>query len=109
MQPTDWTIKVNRKERKLAVATALQSAAGDMMVTSDVRVRLQLVWVLLNLPFSSILSLVRGAHEVLQRMQEGDMHRLCQVPSLRIVLLIWHGVSRDGSRIQRLLSWRRPC
>ena len=77
MQPTDWTIKVNRKERMLAVATALQSAAGDMIVTSDVRVRLQLVWGLLNLPFSSVLFLVCGAHEVLQRMQEGHMHRLC--------------------------------
>ena len=30
MQPTDWTIKMNKKERRLAVATALQSAAGSI-------------------------------------------------------------------------------
>lgn len=39
-QPTDWTIKINKKERRLAVATALQSAAPDIKVIEDVQVRL---------------------------------------------------------------------
>ena len=40
-QPKDWTVKVNKKERRLAVATALQSAADDMMVISDIKVSSQ--------------------------------------------------------------------
>ena len=43
MQPTDWAIKVNKKERRLAVATALQSATGDMLVAENIRVRHYLV------------------------------------------------------------------
>lgn len=38
VQPTDWTIKINKKERRLAVATALQSAAGDIKVIEDIKV-----------------------------------------------------------------------
>ena len=41
LQPTDWTIKINKKERRLAVATALQSAAGDIKVIEDIKVRSQ--------------------------------------------------------------------
>ncbi|EIE20014.1 plastid ribosomal protein L4 large ribosomal subunit [Coccomyxa subellipsoidea C-169] len=36
-KPTDWTIKINKKERRLAVATALQSAAPDIKVIEDVQ------------------------------------------------------------------------
>ncbi|KAK9902744.1 hypothetical protein WJX75_004581 [Coccomyxa subellipsoidea] len=36
-KPTDWTIKINKKERRLAVATALQSAASDMKVIEDIK------------------------------------------------------------------------
>ncbi|CAL8465441.1 g4977 [Coccomyxa elongata] len=36
-KPTDWTIKINKKERRLAVATALQSAAGDIKVIEDIK------------------------------------------------------------------------
>jgi len=43
-QPKDWSIKMNKKERRLALATALQSAAGDVVVvesiSSDGKVRL---------------------------------------------------------------------
>ena len=39
MQPTDWAIKMNKKERRLAVATALQSATGDIIVAENIRVR----------------------------------------------------------------------
>lgn len=42
-QPKDWSIKMNKKERRLALATALQSAAPDMVVveaiSSDGKVR----------------------------------------------------------------------
>lgn len=31
-KPKDWSINMNKKEKKLAMATALQSAAGDMTV-----------------------------------------------------------------------------
>uniref|UniRef100_A0A7S0WZE2 Large ribosomal subunit protein uL4c n=1 Tax=Chlamydomonas leiostraca TaxID=1034604 RepID=A0A7S0WZE2_9CHLO len=31
-KPKDWSIKMNKKERRLALATALQSAAADMVV-----------------------------------------------------------------------------
>lgn len=31
-QPKDWSIKMNKKERRLALATALQSSTSDMMV-----------------------------------------------------------------------------
>ena len=35
-KPRDWTIKMNKKERRLAMATALQSAACDMIVVDDI-------------------------------------------------------------------------
>jgi hypothetical protein len=42
-KPKDWSIKMNKKERRLALATALQSAAPDMLVvdaiSSDGKVR----------------------------------------------------------------------
>ena len=34
-QPRDWSIQMNKKERKLALATALQSAAADMLACAD--------------------------------------------------------------------------
>jgi large subunit ribosomal protein L4 len=34
-QPRDWSIKMNKKERRLAMATALQTAAGSMTVVDD--------------------------------------------------------------------------
>lgn len=34
-KPKDWSVKMNQKERKLAMATALQSAACDMTVCED--------------------------------------------------------------------------
>ncbi|EFN52995.1 hypothetical protein CHLNCDRAFT_49059 [Chlorella variabilis] len=34
-KPRDWSISMNKKERKLACATALQSAAADMLVCDD--------------------------------------------------------------------------
>ena len=39
VQPVDWSIKMNKKERRLAVATALQSAAADVMVAGKIAVR----------------------------------------------------------------------
>ena len=39
LQPCDWTIKMNKKERRLGVATALQSAADSITVIDDVKVR----------------------------------------------------------------------
>lgn len=36
LQPKDWSIKMNKKERRLALSTALQSAAGDIVVVDDV-------------------------------------------------------------------------
>ena len=41
-QPTDWTIKMNKKEKRLAMATALQSAAGSITVVDDVQARARL-------------------------------------------------------------------
>ena len=38
VQPVDWSIKMNKKERRLAVATALQSAAADVMVAEKISV-----------------------------------------------------------------------
>jgi len=35
-KPKDWSIKMNKKERRLALATALQSAAEDMLVADAV-------------------------------------------------------------------------
>jgi len=35
-KPRDWSIKMNKKERRLAMATALQSAAGSMIVVDDI-------------------------------------------------------------------------
>lgn len=37
MQPTDWSIKMNKKERRLAVATALHSAAADILVADNMK------------------------------------------------------------------------
>jgi large subunit ribosomal protein L4 len=37
-QPKDWSIKMNKKERRLALATALQSAAADITVVDDLTV-----------------------------------------------------------------------
>ena len=34
-KPKDWSIKMNKKERRLAMATALQSSASDMIVVED--------------------------------------------------------------------------
>lgn len=34
-KPKDWGIKMNKKERRLAMATALQSAAGDIVVVES--------------------------------------------------------------------------
>ena len=34
-KPKDWSIKMNKKERRLAMATAIQSAAGSMIVVDD--------------------------------------------------------------------------
>ena len=34
-KPRDWSIDMNKKEKRLAFATALQSAAGDMVVVED--------------------------------------------------------------------------
>lgn len=38
MQPKDWSIKMNKKERRLAIATALQSAAQSITVVDDIKV-----------------------------------------------------------------------
>jgi hypothetical protein len=35
-QPKDWSIKMNKKERRLALATALQSAAADVVVVDNI-------------------------------------------------------------------------
>lgn len=34
-QPKDYSIKMNKKERRLAMATAFQSAAADLMVVES--------------------------------------------------------------------------
>ncbi len=34
-KPRDWTIGMNKKEKRLALATAIQSAAEDMIVVED--------------------------------------------------------------------------
>lgn len=34
-KPRDWSISMNKKERRLAMATALQSAAADIIVVED--------------------------------------------------------------------------
>lgn len=34
-KPRDWSIKMNKKERRLAMGTALQSAAGSIVVVED--------------------------------------------------------------------------
>ncbi len=38
IQPKDWSIKMNKKERRLALATALQSAAPSTTVVEDLSV-----------------------------------------------------------------------
>jgi ribosomal protein L4 len=35
-QPKDWSISMNKKERRLALATALQSAAADTVVVDGI-------------------------------------------------------------------------
>lgn len=35
-KPKDWSIKMNKKERRLALSTALQSAAGDIVVVDSI-------------------------------------------------------------------------
>ncbi|KAF6259405.1 hypothetical protein COO60DRAFT_1626075 [Scenedesmus sp. NREL 46B-D3] len=35
-KPKDWSIKMNKKERRLALATALQSAAADVVVVDSI-------------------------------------------------------------------------
>jgi ribosomal protein L4 len=37
VQPKDWSISMNKKERRLALATALQSAASDVVVVEDIK------------------------------------------------------------------------
>lgn len=37
-QPKDWSIKMNKKERRLALATALQSAAANTVTIRDLKV-----------------------------------------------------------------------
>lgn len=34
-KPRDWTIKINRKEKRLAISTALQHATGSFIVVED--------------------------------------------------------------------------
>lgn len=41
MQPKDYSIKMNKKERRLATATALQSAAQSITVVDDIKVSQQ--------------------------------------------------------------------
>ncbi|GFR45745.1 hypothetical protein Agub_g7161 [Astrephomene gubernaculifera] len=40
-KPKDWTISMNKKERRLAMATALQSAAPDMIVIDSLEGQLE--------------------------------------------------------------------
>lgn len=39
-KPKDWSIKMNKKERRLALATALQSAAADIVVVEGLKDKL---------------------------------------------------------------------
>ena len=39
-KPKDWSIKMNKKERRLAMATAIQSAAPAMVVVDDLSAKL---------------------------------------------------------------------
>ncbi|GIL65314.1 hypothetical protein Vafri_19121, partial [Volvox africanus] len=39
-KPKDWTISMNKKEKRLALATALQSAAADMIVVENLEGKL---------------------------------------------------------------------
>lgn len=38
-RPRDWSIKMNKKEKRLAMATAIQSAADSITVVEDLKVR----------------------------------------------------------------------
>lgn len=38
-KPKDWTIKMNKKEKRLAMATAIQSAAESMIVVEDLNAK----------------------------------------------------------------------
>eukprot|EP00249_Psilotum_nudum_P028831 c38774_g1_i1 orf=179-1012(+) len=40
-KPRDWSIKINKKEKQLAISTALQSAAGSFIVLEDFEDRFQ--------------------------------------------------------------------
>lgn len=40
LQPRDWSIKMNVKERRLALATAIQSAAADAIVVESLEGKL---------------------------------------------------------------------
>jgi len=40
-QPKDWKIKMNKKERRLALATALQSASSDILVVESLAGQVQ--------------------------------------------------------------------
>lgn len=39
LQPKDWSISMNKKERRLALATALQSAASSTITARGFKVR----------------------------------------------------------------------
>lgn len=38
LQPKDWGIRMNKKERRLALATALQSATANITIVEDLKV-----------------------------------------------------------------------
>ncbi len=38
-QPKDWGIRMNKKERRLALATAFQSATANTVIVEDLKVR----------------------------------------------------------------------
>ncbi|CAL5226072.1 g8886 [Coccomyxa viridis] len=50
---TDWSIKINKKERRLAVATALQNAAADILVVEALKEDI-------SLPKTSMLAALLG-------------------------------------------------
>lgn len=39
LQPKDWGIRMNKKERRLALATALQSATANTTIVEDLKVQ----------------------------------------------------------------------
>ena len=38
LQPKDWSIRMNKKERRLAMGTALQSANANITIVEDLKV-----------------------------------------------------------------------